>query len=91
MLQYNAIHEAKTQDIALASAEATFNFWTTCAKLLGITLEEYIDFVQDMELMERTDYSLEELEQMYVDYCREYDIPCMQIAISNPMALMGAI
>ena len=62
-----------------ASAQTTWHFWQTCAKMLSITIDEFIDFMTDMEI-EPLHMSLEELEAEYADYCREFDIPCMQFA-----------
>ena len=71
-------------------AESEYNIWVICAEQLGITVDEYVDFMLDMQF-ETRDYTLDEIEQMYVEYCQEYDIPCMQIDISNPIKLYGAI
>ena len=73
----------------LLIAQITYEMWNAVADYLGITLEEYIAFMQDMEMQEEECYSLEDIEQMYVEYCQEYDIPHLQI--DNPMHLYGAI
>lgn len=87
---YNAELEAKRQEDYIALAEATYRGWQICAEHLGISVEEYIDFVLDMDF-ETFDYTLAEIEQMYVEYCQEFEIPCMQIDIGVPMKLYGAI
>lgn len=90
MMTYDINYENKTHDLRLEIAELTWQIYRTAAKHLGITLDEYIDFTMNMQF-ETKDYSLDEIEGMYAEYCREYDIPCMQIDISNPMKLLGAI
>lgn len=62
-----------------AQAAIDFEMQKAGAALLGISLEEYQDFERDMAI-ETIEYSAEEIEQMYVEYCAEYDIPCLQIA-----------
>lgn len=75
-------------DEHLASVEADYKLQQVAAESLGITLEEYLDFVADMEV-DTVDYTFNEIEQMYVEYCEMFEIPCLQI--DNPMALCGAI
>lgn len=87
---YNAEKEARDHEINLMLAANTYEAWQICAKQLDISLEEYIDFMQDMDF-ETFDYTLEEIEAMYADYCKEFGIPCMQIDIGVPMKLYGAI
>lgn len=82
--------ENRLYDLNMETAELTFELYQQCAKYLGITVDEYIDFVQDMEINTQ-DYTLDEIEGMYAEYCQEYDIPCMQIDIGVPMKLYGAI
>ena len=81
--------EMKNHERDLFIAQTTYEMWNAAAHYLGITLEEYIAFMQDMEMQEEECYSLEDIEQMYAEYCQEYDRPCLQI--DNPMHLYGAI
>jgi hypothetical protein len=90
LMTYYAEVEAKCHEDSLAIAENTYKAWEICAEQLGISVEEYIDFMHDMDF-ETFDYTLAEIEQMYVEYCREFEIPCMQIDIGVPMKLYGAI
>lgn len=87
---YNAEKEAREHEVNLMLAQNTYEAWQICAKQLGISLEEYIDFMHDMDF-ETFDHTLEEIEAMYADYCREFEIPYMQIDIGAPMKLYGAI
>lgn len=87
---YDIQLENRLYDNNMEKAEAEYNIWIVCAEQLGITVDEYIDFMLDMEL-ETKDYTLDEIEGMYAEYCQEYDIPCMQIDIGIPMKLYGAI
>ena len=87
---YDIELENKLFDGKMLIAEMTYNVYEICAKRLGITVEEYIDFTIDMQI-ETAEYTLEEIEGMYVEYCQEYEIPCMQIDIGVPMKLYGAI
>ena len=77
-------------DNTMRQSELYIKMCQLCAEQLGITVDEYIDFTLDMQI-ETRDYTLEEIEQMYAEYCQEYDIPCMQIDIGIPMKLYGAI
>lgn len=67
-----------TTDYQIATIEADYELQKTTAKLLGITLDEYLDFIADMEV-NTIEYTLEEIEGMYAEYCQEYDIPCEQL------------
>ena len=87
---YNIQLENRLYDNNMEKAEAEYSIWVICAEQLGITVDEYVDFMLDMEL-ETNDYTLDEIEQMYIKYCQEPDILCMQINISNPIKLYGAI
>lgn len=87
---YNIDLENKLFDGKMLIAEMTYHIYEICAKRLGITVEEYIDFTLDMQI-ETAEYTLEEIEGMYAEYCQEYEIPCMQIDIGVPMKLYGAI
>ena len=85
-MNYNDNH----YDLQLALTEADYNLQVVAAECLGITLDEYLDFVVDMQV-DTIEYTLEEIEDMYAEYCQEYDILCMQIDIGVPMKLYGAI
>ena len=87
---YDIELENRLYDNTMEIAELQFELWKIAAEQLGITVDEYCDFIQDMDI-ETTDYTLDEIEGMYAEYCREYDIPCMQIDIGIPMKLYGAI
>lgn len=76
-------------DLQMEYIEAEYNTDKAAAALLGITLDEYYDFVYDMSV-NPVECTADELEQMYVQYCQEYEIPCLQIAIGDPVALIGA-
>lgn len=66
------------QELKLAENIADYELQVTTAKLLGVSIEEYLDFISDMEI-DTIEYSLEEIEAMFMDYCREYEIPCNQL------------
>ena len=68
-----------TYNARLELAEIDYELAKLNADLLGISLDEYYDFVADMDGEVTDDITPEELEEMYVDYCREYEIPCLQI------------
>lgn len=87
---YDIQLENRLYDNNMEIAELEYSIWVICAEQLGITVDEYIDFMLDMQF-ETREYTLDEIEQMYVEYCQEHDIPCLQIDISNPMKLYGAI
>ena len=74
-LQYNA-------DIA------DYELQLKTAELLCISIDEYLDFIADMEI-DTIEYSLEEIESMYAEYCKEYDIPCSQIEAYACIDIMG--
>ena len=82
--------EHNNYDLQMEYIEADYELQKAAAELLGISLDEYLDFVEDMEI-NTVEYTADEIEQMYVEYCQEYDIPCMQIDIGVPMKLYGAI
>lgn len=46
---------------------ADYELQCKTAELLGISIDEYLDFVADMEI-DTIEYSLEEIEMMYDDY-----------------------
>lgn len=87
---YDIDLENRLYDNTMEQSELYIEMCQICAEQLGITVDEYIDFTLDMQI-ETRDYTLEEIEQMYVEYCQEYDIPHMQIDIGIPMKLHGAI
>ena len=62
-----AIIEAEGAELRLASDIADYNLQVVTAKCLGISIEEYLNFVRDMEI-DTIKYSLEEIEIMYNDY-----------------------
>lgn len=72
------LHTATNYDLRMNAIEKDYELQCTTAKLLGISIEEYLDFVRDMEV-DTIEYTLEEIEEMYIDYCQEYDIPCEQL------------
>ena len=66
------------QELQFSADIADYELQCKAAELLGISIDEYLDFVRDMEI-DTIEYSLEEIEQMYIEYCQEYDIPCEQL------------
>lgn len=72
------LHTATNYDLHMNAVEKDYELQCTTAKLLGISIEEYFDFMRDMEI-DTVEYTLEEIEEMYIDYCEEYDIPCEQL------------
>lgn len=68
-----------THNTRLELAEIDYELAKLNADWLGISIDEYYDFVADMDGEVTDDIAPEELEEMYVDYCREYEIPCLQI------------
>jgi hypothetical protein len=68
-----------TYNTRLELAEIDYELAKLNADWLGISIDEYYDFVADMDGEITDDITPEELEEMYVDYCREYEIPCLQI------------
>lgn len=71
--------EYAMHNVRLITAECEYELAKINADYLGISLDEYFDFVADMESEITYDITPEELEEMYSDYCREYEIPCLQI------------
>ena len=76
---YNNEIQAIEDRIRIIEAESDFQMQVAGAELLGISLEEYQDFERDM-MFNTIECTPEEIEQMYVEYCAEYDILCLQIA-----------
>lgn len=72
------LHTTIDFDIQMNATQTDYELQCKTAKLLSISIEEYLDFVQDMEI-DTVEYTLEEIESMYFDYCQEYDIPCKQL------------
>lgn len=72
------LHNTIDFDVLMHATEADYELQRKTASLLGISIDEYLDFVQDMEI-DTIEYTLEEIESMYIDYCQEYDIPCEQL------------
>ena len=71
--------EYTTYEARLAIAECEYELAKLNADWLGISIDEYYDFVADMDGEVTYDITPEELEAMYVDYGREYEIPCLKI------------
>lgn len=65
-------------NLRIAEADYEYGMIQAYAEYLNISFEECQAFFDDMEIM-IDEPSLDEVEQMYVDYCAEYDIPCLQI------------
>ena len=60
-------------ELRLSANIADYELQCKTAELLGISIEEYLDFVRDMEV-DTIEYSLEEIELMYDDYISQgYD------------------
>lgn len=55
------------QELQLSADIADYELQCKTAELLGVSIEEYMDFVRDMEI-DTIEYSLEEIELMYDDY-----------------------
>ena len=64
-----------TYNARLAIAECDYKLAKLNANYLGISINEYYDFVEDMDGMVEDSMTAEKLEQMYAEYCAEYDIP----------------
>ena len=45
------------------------------AERLGISVEEYMDFIAYMDIEEMEAYTEDEIADMYNEYCEIYDIP----------------
>ena len=73
----NALHEDK-----IALSECRYKLMQAIAEMLTITIEECCDFIAETFDNDVEEYSPEDIEQMYIDYCAEYDIPCMQFDYS---------
>lgn len=78
MMEYTSASDIIIAEGALALAECDYAIAKLNADFLGITIDEYYDFLVDMGGMVEDTISPEELEQMYVEYCTEYDIPYEQ-------------
>ena len=55
------------QELQFSADIADYELQCKTAELLGVSIEEYMDFVRDMEI-DTIEYSLEEIELMYDDY-----------------------
>lgn len=58
---------ARLQELRLAADISDYELQCKTAELLGVSIDEYMDFVRDMEV-DTIEYSLEEIELMYDDY-----------------------
>lgn len=72
-----AIIEAEGAELRLASNIADYNLQVVTAKCLGVSIENYLNFIRDMEI-DTIKHTLDEIRQLYKDYCQEYDIPLGQ-------------
>ena len=72
-----AIIEAEGAELRLASDIADYNLQVVTAKCLGISIEDYLNFIRDMEI-DTIKHTLDEIRQLYEDYCQEYEIPLGQ-------------
>ena len=61
------VDNARLQELRLAADISDYELQCKTAELLGVSIEEYMDFVRDMEI-DTIEYSLEEIELMYDDY-----------------------
>lgn len=61
------LHTTIDFDVLMQATETDYELQCTTAKLLGISIDEYLDFVRDMEI-DTIEYSLEEIEMIYDDY-----------------------
>ena len=78
MRTYYSDTQIYEDNLRLIFAQCDFDMQVEGAKLLGISLEEYQEFEHDM-MFNTIECTPEEIEQMYFDYCAEYDIPYEQI------------
>lgn len=62
-----AIIEAEGAELRLASDITDYSLQVVIAKCLGISIEEYLDFVRDTGV-DTIKHTLEEIEIMYDDY-----------------------
>lgn len=72
------LHTIIDFDIRINATVTDYELQQQTAELLGISIDEYLDFIRDMEI-DTIEYSLEEIEQMYLDYCQECEIPYEQL------------
>jgi hypothetical protein len=61
------ILEGMLYESRLAADITDYELQCKAAQLLGVSIEDYLDFVRDMEI-DTIKYSLEEIEIMYDDY-----------------------
>ena len=77
MRTYYSDTQVYEDNLRLVFAQCDFDMQVEGAKLLGISLEEYQEFEHDM-MFNTIECTPEEIEQMYFDYCAEYNIPYEQ-------------
>lgn len=78
MRTYYSDTQIYEDNLRVIFAQCDFDMQVEGAKLLGISLEEYQNFERDM-MFNTIECTPEEIEQMYFDYCVEYEIPYEQI------------
>lgn len=61
------LHTIIDFDILMNATETDYELQCKTAELLGVSIEEYLDFVRDMAI-DTVEYTLEEIELMYDDY-----------------------
>lgn len=61
------VNNTYSQELRFFADIADYELQCKTAELLGVSIEEYLDFVRDMEV-DTIEYSLEEIEIMYDDY-----------------------
>lgn len=67
------LHTTIDFDVLMQATETDYELQCKTAELLGVSIDEYMDFVRDMEV-DTIEYSLEEIELMYDDYISQgYD------------------
>ena len=81
-------YDAMRLELQQEEGEKLYNFWGVCANLLSIDIDEFIDFMCAWEI-EPLEMTLDELENAYIEYCAEYDIPCNQFADYACIDCMG--
>jgi len=69
--------QAIENEIHLIDAECEYQIVKAMAEFLNISIEECWDFIKDMQV-ETDTTTPDEIEQMYIEYCMEYDIPYTQ-------------
>ena len=69
--------QAIENEIYLIDAECEYQIVKAMAEFLNISIDECWDFIKDMQV-ETDTITPDEIEQMYIEYCAEYDIPYTQ-------------